>query len=123
MSIASVNLLKERVLRAAFECVDELESSPQYQTGVHTKGSRALVRAVKALREETWRIDEAPSLIKELLHIIELQPEETSMLGAKIKNGTQETVLQAKAFLGQRKVEDDTTPVAKPRKGILRRAE
>jgi len=120
MSIASVNLLKERVLRAAFECVDELESHPSV---VHTKGSRALVRAVKALREETWRLDEAPSLIKELLHIIELQPEETSILGAKIKNGTQETVLQAKAFLGQRKVEDDTTPVARPRKGILRRAE
>jgi hypothetical protein len=120
MSIASVNLLKERVLRAAFECVDELEAHPSV---VHTKGSRALVRAVKALREETWRVDEAPALIKELLQIIELQPEQASILGAKIKNGSQESVLRAKAFLGERKVEDDTTPFSKPRRGILRRAE
>lgn len=120
MSVASVNLLKERVIRAAIECVDELESHPSV---VHTKGSRILVRSVKALREETWRVDEAPALIKELLHIIELQPEGTSILGAKIKNGTQETVLRAKSFLGERKVDDDTTPIAKPRKGILRRAE
>ena len=118
MSIASVNLLKERVLRAAIECVAELETREPI---THTKGSRALVRAVKALQEETWRLDEAPAIIRELLHIIQLQPESSSILGAQIKNGTQQTVLQAKAFLGERKVDDETTPVPKPRRGILRR--
>lgn len=121
MSTASVNLKRERVIRAAIDCVEELEGSE----AIHTTNTRKLVRAVKALQEETWRQDEAPSIVKELLRIIELQPEESSMLGAKIKNGTQEGVLRAKAFLGERKVEDDTTatPLPRARRGILRRAE
>lgn len=118
MSLASVNLLKERVIRAARACVAEL--GPEV---LLTKSTRDLVRSVKALEQETWRLDEAPGLIRELLHIIELQPEETSILGVKIKNGTQETVLKAKAFLGERKVEDDTTPIPRPRRGILRKAD
>lgn len=119
MSLSSVNLLKERVLRAAIAAVAELEQGPV----VHTKTSRELVRSVKALQQETWRLDEAPALIKELVHIIELQPEATSVLGAKIRSGTQETLLQAKAFLGERKVEDDTTPVRRPARGPMRRFE
>ena len=118
MSVQSVNLLKERVLRAAIAAVDELESRER----IHTKASRELVRAVTALRAETWRIDEAPSLIKSLVQIIELQPDPASVLGAHIKDGTNLTLLKAKAFLGERKVEDDTTPdVRPPRRGILRR--
>jgi hypothetical protein len=114
MSTASVNLLKERVLRAAIAAVAELESS---EAVLYTKATRELVRAVKAYKTETWRIDEAPSLIKELVHIIELQPESTSILGAEISRGEQATVLRAKAFLGEREVNDDTTPIArfKPR--------
>ena len=115
MSTASVNLLKERVLRAAIACVAELED-----VAVHTKATRELVRAVRAYQTETWRIDEAPSLIKELVHIIELQPEPTSILGAKISRGEQETVLRAKAFLGQREVNDDTTPVSRPKRALRR---
>ena len=115
MSTASVNLLKERVLRAAIACVAELEN-----VAVHTKATRELVRAVKAYKNETWRIDEAPGLIKELLHIIELQPEATSILGAKIARGEQETVLRAKAFLGQREVSDDTSPVPRPKRALRR---
>ncbi len=119
MSVNSVNLLKERVLRAAFAAADELEAS----SGLPTKAGRELTRAVKALREETWRTDEAPSLIKELLHLVELNPEPTSMLGAAIRQGKHETVLRAKAFLGERKVDDNTQPTARPRRGILRRHE
>ncbi len=106
MSAQSVNLLKERVIRAAIECVDELEASPT----LHTKGSRSLVRAVKALQQETWRIDEAPRLIESLVQLVELlAPESSSMLGGKVRRGEQETLLKAKAFIGQREVSDDTT--------------
>jgi hypothetical protein len=112
MSTASVNLLKERVIRAALAAADELEDGAPR---IHTKATRELLRAVKAYKAETWRIDEAPSLIKALVHIIELQPESTSILGAKISRGEQETVLRAKAFLGEREVNDDTTPVVRPK--------
>ena len=115
MSFSSVNLLRERIIRAAMECADELED---IGSGLMTTRAKKLVRAVKALREETHRIDEAPALIKELLHIIELQPEATSMLGAKIRNGTQEGVLRAKAFLGERSVEDETAPVPQRRRPL-----
>lgn len=119
MSIESVNLLKERVLRAAIECVAEFESR---ESVMHTKGSRALVHAVKALQEATWQIDVAPAIIRELLLLVELQPELTSILATQIREGRHEGVLRAKAFLGERKVDDDTTPIPKPRRGILRRA-
>ena len=122
MSTSSVNLLKERVLRAAIACVHELEQNAE--PVMHTKATRELTRAVKALEEETWRLDEAPSLIKELLHIIELQPDSTSILGAEISRGSNATVLRAKAFLGQRQVTDDTTPVQRPKRRLpLRRLE
>lgn len=118
MSTASVNLLKERVIRAALAAVAELEGVPV----AHTKATRDLVRAVKAYKEETWRIDEAPSLIKDLVHLVTLlEPSDTSMLGGRIRRGEQETMLRAKAFLGQREVSDDTAPIIKhkgPRKRL-----
>lgn len=121
MSAESVNLKRERVIRAAIACAEELKD-----VAVTTKPTRDLVRAVKALQEETWRQDEAPAIIKELLHLVELLGgNDTSILAAKVKNGTQEGVLRAKAFLGERKVDDDTTatPLPKARRSILRRAE
>lgn len=115
MSTASVNLLKERVLRAALACVDELEGK---EPVVHTKATRDLIRAVKAYKAETWRIDEAPRLIESLVQLVELlAPESSSMLGGKIRRGEQETLLLAKAFLGQREVNDDTTPIPPKHKG------
>lgn len=120
MSVASVNLLRERVIRAAIDCVEEVEGSEM----IHTAATKRLVRAVKALQEETWRHDEAPAIIRELLQIVELEAGNSeSMLAAKVRGGAQESVLRAKAFLGERQVSDDTTPVPRPRRGILRRAE
>lgn len=111
MSTTSVNLMKERVLRAALACVDELEGS---EAILHTKATRELVRAVKAYRNETWRIDEAPLLIKELTHWISVLPKLTNEEGAK---QVKEVMLRAKAFLGEREVNDDTTPaVLRPKK-------
>lgn len=116
MSIESINLLRERVVRAAIACVKELE---ERESILHTKGSRALVRAVKALEQETWRQDEAPHIIKELLQLIE-QPQQrsTHALHLELNKGA---LLRAKAFLGERQVLDDTTPPPKPSRGILRR--
>lgn len=125
MSIESVNLLRERVIRAAIDCVKELEEREAIVTTLsHTKATRALVRTVKALQEETWRQDEAPVIIKELLALVELLPATSSLLaGGTSRSVVQESMLRAKAFLGERKVDDDTAPVPKPRRGILRRAE
>lgn len=120
MSTTSVNLLRERVLRAAKACARELE---EREAMVHTKATRELLRSVKALEQETWRIDEAPALVKELLQLVKLNPEPTSMLGEKIRHGRHETVLRAESFLGERSVDDDTTPAARSRKGILRQAQ
>jgi hypothetical protein len=118
MSFQSVNLLRERVIRAAKACVAELE---EREAMVHTKATRELVRAVKALEQETWRQDEAPAIIEELLYLVKLLPgAESSILAAKVRDGTQEGVLRAKAFLGQREVNDDTTP--KPPKRKLARS-
>lgn len=111
MSFSSVNLLRERVIRAAIECVAELEEG----SGVLTGRTRKLMRAVKALQEETWRADEAPGLIKELLHVIELPPEPSNM---QVWSRTQETVLRAKAFLGERSVEDETPPAPQRRRPL-----
>ncbi len=120
MSIESVNLLRERVVRAAIACVKELE---EREAIMHTTATRALVRAVKALQQETWRQDEAPSIIRDLLHIVELEAGNSeSVLAAKVRGGSQESVLRAKAFLGERQVIDDTAPIPKPRRGILRRS-
>lgn len=116
MSAESVGLLRERVIRAAIAWRRDSKSD-----GLK---AQQLVRAVDSLERETWRADEAPLIIQELLQVlqlVELRPAADSSLGDKIKIGTREGILRAKAFLGERKVEDDTTPIAKPRKGILRR--
>lgn len=99
MSIQSVNLLRERVIRAAQACVKELE---ERHPMVHTKATRELLRSVKALETETWRQDEAPALVRELVRIIEHQ-------SADVEDRTG-TLLRAKTFLGDREVNDDTTP-------------
>lgn len=112
MSLESISLLRERVVRAAIACVKEFE---EREAILHTKGSRALVRAVKALEQETWRQDEAPHIIKELLQLIE-QPQLRSSYALH-----DNTLLRAKAFISERQVLDDTTPPPKPPRGILRR--
>jgi len=109
MSTTSVNLLKERVLRAALACAEELEHDG---SGLQTKATRELMRAVKALKEETWRTDEAPRLVRELVHWIGVLPTLHNEEGAR---QVKEVILRAKAFLGEREVNDDTTPVARPK--------
>ncbi len=115
MSIASVNLLKERVLRAAIACVEELENYPG--PVVHTKATRALFRAVKAFEAEAWRADEAPALVKELQAYIRGNYDDSPT------NVERRAVLlrKAEAFLGEREVHDDTTPQSVPKKRLPRR--
>lgn len=110
MSTTSVNLLKERVLRAASACVEELEGKDI----IHTKATRDLVRAVKALEQETWRLDEAPSIVRDLRDYIRATPE--GHPGNVRQRG--ELLRSADAFLGERKVEDDTNPAPRVRRPL-----
>lgn len=87
--------------------------NPTINSGDSTVGgcNSALCRAVAALVKETAQVDDATPLVQMLYDLAQ----------GKTTVNRSLVLRQAEAFLGKREVEDDTKPLDRGRKKVLRR--
>ena len=112
----SISLLRDRVVAAAKHWAKLTTQEPLGTLQEEAEARRALRRAVLAYEAEEWRSNDAAVLVKELLELAKLKPATSANTAYRA-----EILRKAEAFIGQRQVADDTAPVARPRRGILRR--
>lgn len=111
-----VHLLKERVLAAALAwwrmhrplAYSEAEHIANPTINTTSESEKKLARAVAALLKESWRKDDATTLVRDLLSLARDLDGGLRTSDHALKK--HETYRRAEAFLGEREVSDDTKP-------------